>query len=304
MAVSLYFGLPGAGKTTMMCYQALKCKKSKRYRHIYCNAHIAVEGVTYIDNDCIGKYNLSECAILIDEATLFADNRDYKNFDKGKITYFLEHRHFEADIFLYTQQWDGVDRKIRVITDRVYYVYKGKLLGRWFTRCYRIPYDIIIPDPKKDSSEKLGEIVQGYCKPPWIVRTFSPWLYRPKYYKYFDSWERPYMPPLPSRYKAYSVAGTAQGNAEHEPPKARLRTLLERLHRTLLRTKSQILLKTMRSRSAAAGCKSAGQPATDPQPQAANLSQRKGVTTTTPLSPLSIVQKNNESEVKNDGCER
>lgn len=93
--------------------------------------------------------------------------------------------------------WDGVDRKIRVITDRCYYMYKGKLLGKWFSTYYRIPYGIIIPDPKKKDGEKLGEIVQGYCKPPWYVRLFAPRLYRPRYYKYFDSWEAPVLPPLP-----------------------------------------------------------------------------------------------------------
>ena len=95
MAVSLYFGLPGAGKTTMMVYLALKGIKSQRYRYIYCNVHIAVPGVTYIDNECIGKYDLSDCLILVDEATLFADSRDFKNFGKDKINYFLENRHYK-----------------------------------------------------------------------------------------------------------------------------------------------------------------------------------------------------------------
>lgn len=205
MAVSLYFGLPGCGKTTMMTALALKGIKDKRYKRVYCNVHIAVPGVIYIDNDCIGQFDISDGLVLIDEATLFADSRDFKNFGKDKVTYFLEHRHYNVDIILFTQQWDGVDRKIRVITDRVYYVYKGKLLGRWFTRCYRIPYGIIIPDPKKDSSEKLGEIVQGYCKPNILVRLFSPWLYRPRYYKYFDSWERPELPALPAQYAPYKA---------------------------------------------------------------------------------------------------
>lgn len=204
MSVSLYFGLPGAGKTTLMSYYAIKAIKSKKYLNVYGNVKMKINGYTYIDNDCIGKYDLSDCLILIDEATLFADNRAYKTFDRGKLEYFLEHRHFNADICLFTQQWDGVDRKIRVITDRVYYVYKGKLLGHWFTTYYRIPYGIIIPDPRKDkSSEKLGDIVQGYCKPSILIRLFAPKLYRPKYYKYFDSWERPELPSLPDNYVPY-----------------------------------------------------------------------------------------------------
>lgn len=206
MSVSLFFGLPGCGKTTLLTSRAIQAVRSSRYINVYCNVRISVPGVTYIDNDCIGRYDLSDAKLLIDEATLFADSRAYKSFDHGKLTYFLEHRHYNVDIELYTQQWDGVDRKIRVITDRVYYVFKGPLLGRWLTSYYRIPYGIIIPDPHKDGSEKLGEIVQGYCKPSIFQRIFCHKLYRSKYYKYFDSWERPPLPPLPAEYQPYQIS--------------------------------------------------------------------------------------------------
>jgi hypothetical protein len=187
-----------------MVRDILKAIKSGRYLNYYCNVHTTIPGVTYIDNDCIGKYELRDCALFIDEATLFADSRDFKNFGKGKIEYFLEHRHRCADIFLYTQQWDGVDRKIRTITDRVFYIYKGFWTGRWISSSYRIPYGIIIPDPKKHESSKLGEIIQGYCKPPLLVRLFATRIFRPKYYRYFDSWELDELPPLPDKYKPFS----------------------------------------------------------------------------------------------------
>lgn len=217
MAVSLYFGLPGCGKTTLMTKRAIEAVKSKRYINVYCNVHISVPGVTFIDNDCIGRFNLVDAKILIDEATLFADSRDFKNFDKAKLQYFLEHRHYNVDIELFTQQWDGVDRKIRVITDRVFYVYKGVFFGKWFSSYYRIPYGIIIPDSKKDGSEKLGDIVQGYCKPNFLVRIFSHKIYRPKYYKYFDSWERAFLPNLPSRYQPFKIMRSDK-NSGSSPP--------------------------------------------------------------------------------------
>ena len=200
MAVSLYFGLPGCGKTTFLAYLALKAVRSKRYLHVYSNVVLNIPGVCIIDNDCIGKFELRDCLLLIDEATLFADSRDFKNFSKSRLEYFLEHRHRNADIILFTQQWDGVDRKIRVITDRVYYVYKGLLTGKWISSCYKIPYGILFPD--KRNGEKLGEIVQGYSKPPFFIRLFATRIFRPRYYKYFDSWE---LVPLPDLPKNYSV---------------------------------------------------------------------------------------------------
>lgn len=202
MAVSIYFGLPGCGKTTLLAFFALKAVRSGRYLNVYSNVTCSIPGVTLIDNDCIGQFELRDCLLLIDEATLFADSRDYKNFSKGRLSYFLMHRHRNADIILFTQQWDGVDRKIRTITDRVYYIKKGFLLGHWFSTCYRIPYDIIIPDPKKNNGgEKLGEIIQGYCKPPLLARLFALRIYRPRYYRYFDSWDLEELPALPIKYK-------------------------------------------------------------------------------------------------------
>ena len=200
MAVSLYFGLPGCGKTTMLARLALRGIRSGRYQYVFSNVRLNIPGVVYIDNECIGKYELHDCLLLIDEATLFADSRAYKTFDKGKLEYFLEHRHRNADIALFTQQWDGVDRKIRVITDRVYYVYKGVFTRKWISSCYRIPYGILIPDPKKNGGDKLGEIVQGYSKPPWFIRLFAQRIWRPTYYKYFDSWELDPLPDLPETY--------------------------------------------------------------------------------------------------------
>ena len=194
-----------------IAYKELRLpSKLRRYQHVYGNVRMNIPGYTYIDNDCIGRYDLHNALILIDEATLFADSRAYKEFGKDKISYFLEHRHFKVYIFLFTQQWDGVDRKIRVITDRVYYVYKGRFLGLWWTSYYRIPYGIIIPDPKKDQ-QKLGEIIQGYCKPNFFVRLIAgKRIYRPRYYKYFDSFERYYLEPLPDKYTAY-VAPEGKG---------------------------------------------------------------------------------------------
>ena len=86
----------------------------------------------------------------------------------------------------------------------MYYIFKGKILGHWISTFYRIPYGIIIPDAnKKNSGEKLGEIIQGYCKSNLLIRIFAPKLFRPKFYKYFDSWEHKDLETLPNCYQPY-----------------------------------------------------------------------------------------------------
>lgn len=194
--VSLYFGLPGCGKTTLCCKMAIDAIKGKKYKNVYCNVRMNVPGIIYIEKDDLGKYQLENGLILFDEATLSFDSRDYKNFAEQFLQFFLLHRHYNVDIVLFSQGWDSTDKRIRQITDRVYYVYKGVLTRAWITKYYRIPYGIIIPDPK-DGGEKLGEIIQGYCKPSFIIRLFSRKIHRRKYYKYFNSWEAPVLEPLP-----------------------------------------------------------------------------------------------------------
>lgn len=200
--ISLYFGLPGQGKTSVLAAHAYNYIKKGIYKNVYSNIPLCIPGVIYIDNACIGVFDLSDGVILIDEGTLFADSRSFKSFGEDKVYFFMMHRHYKVDIEIFVQQWDALDRKIRCITDRVYYVYKFGLLSHWVTKYYRIPYGIIIPDAKSQS-QKLGEIIQGYCKPAWYIRLFASRVWRPKYYKYFDSWEHKTLPALPSRYSGY-----------------------------------------------------------------------------------------------------
>ena len=213
--VKLIFGLPGCGKTTLLTSMAYKVLKARRprYRHVLSNVYLGssppFDRVTYIENEDLGHYDFRDSLILLDEATLAWDSRDYKNISKAVIKFFLLHRHYNCDLILFTQQWDGVDRKIRVITDRVYYMYKTPILGQWISKYYRIPYGIIIPDPhSKNSGEKLGDIVQGYCKPGFFQRLFCHRIWRPKYYRYFDSWEAPKLPDPP--YPVKEIKATAK----------------------------------------------------------------------------------------------
>lgn len=199
MAVIRYFGLPGCGKTTTLAFHALTASRSGKYRNIYSNVYLTVDNVTVIPFDFFGVYELRDCLFLIDEAMIVCGDRDHKNFGKEKLKEFMMHRHKDCDIILFSQEADGVDKKIRSITDRMFYVKKGFFLGHWFSTIYRIPYDVMFPE----NGDRVGDIIMGYKKPPILARLFAKKLYRPKYYKYFDSWENDPLPALPAEYQPY-----------------------------------------------------------------------------------------------------
>lgn len=200
MAVIRYFGLPGCGKTTTLAYHAITASRSGRYKNIYSNVFLKIDGVTVVPFDVFGVYELRDCLFLIDEAMIVCGDRDHKNFGKEKLKEFMMHRHKDCDIILFSQEADGVDKKIRSITDRMFYVKKGLLLGHWFSTIYRIPYDVMFPS----DGDNIGNIIMGYKKPPILARLFAKRLFRPLYYSYFDSWENDPLPELPPQYQPYS----------------------------------------------------------------------------------------------------
>lgn len=200
MAIELYFGLPGSGKTSLLVEMAVtEAYKIKMgispYEKVITNVPIQCEGVLYSEDFAwFGDYYVENALFLIDEATIEFDSRNYKAFTKGLTKGFVLHRHMKIDIKLFLQCWDRYDKTIRTITDRVFYVHKG-VLCKGISYCNRIPYGILWPD---ESSDKYGDIVQGYRKCPFYLRLFSKRLYRKFVYGYYDTfWLPDDIKPLP-----------------------------------------------------------------------------------------------------------
>lgn len=209
--ISVFFGLPGSGKTTL--FAKLAIQGLKKFDNVYGNVHMSIPGYTYIDNDCIGKYQLENGLVLIDEATLYADSRDFKSFKGLTLQFWMEHRHYKLDICLFVQKWDALDIKIRNLTNAVFWVRSSAHLP--VSRIIRIPFGIDFESQRLASMQKrgllsrlfggrtYGDIIMGYSKPSFFQRLFSGILIRPLYYKYFDSWQAPELPPLPDSYQPY-----------------------------------------------------------------------------------------------------
>lgn len=194
--ISIFFGLPGCGKTTLAVHFEKKFVHSKKYKYVYSNVGSSVDGVVYIDPLELGRFEFEDALIIIDEAQLSFDSRDYMIFSKALKTFFFMHRHHNADVFLFAQRWDGIDKNIRMITNSVYYVYKP-ILHRSITKWVKVPYGVVFPE----DGDKAGEIVMGYRGFSKLQQLFAPRIKRKKYYSLFDSWQKTTLPYLaPERY--------------------------------------------------------------------------------------------------------
>lgn len=202
--ITCFFGLPGCGKSTMLAKIAAKelkriAKGKSKYKRVLSNYYI--EGCQELKFDMIGEVDMSDSLILIDEISLDADSRDFRQFNKQLKQFFILHRHYGCDVVYATQQYDGVDRKIRELTHDLWYMKKmGQLT--YATAIYR---HITITE---DSDIKVGYIFPTIFKILFDLKHNIRLCYRPRYYKYFDSFEAPeltkvdfsYYPILKSRY--------------------------------------------------------------------------------------------------------
>ena len=181
--ISCFFGVPGCGKSTLLVYFYRKLRK--KYDNVY-TINLEIKGVPQISFSDLGKYKFSNSLILIDEITMEADNRDFKNFDVNIRNFFILHRHLHTDIIYATQNYENVDKKIRDLTNDLWYMKKSVVpFFKEFTYCRRIWRNITID--LNNSSLTLG---YRFCT--FIEGLFSSnfkFIFRRKYYKYFDSFD-------------------------------------------------------------------------------------------------------------------
>lgn len=187
--ITCYFGVPGCGKTTLLTKFAQKelklIKKGKSpYKHIYTNFYCL--GAEEIDFDNLKDYKITDSLILLDELAMDADNRKFKSFPDEIRDFFILHRHLGCDIIYATQSYEMVDLKVRQLTAQLWYMQKSVIpFLDLFTTAKRVYRTIAI-------NEHTSELTLGYRFCNLLEAFFTSnykCVYRPFYYKYFDSFD-------------------------------------------------------------------------------------------------------------------
>ena len=172
-SIELYFGVPGAGKTTWAAYLAHKAMKQKR--PVFSN--VFIKGAYAYDKSDLGVNAIENALVIVDEAGLVFDNRKMSMTD-DEIYFFKYHRHYQNDIVFFSQGLD-VDIKIRKLAQRVYLLQPSL-----------IPFCI----KRKTIDRSVGIDENGQIIDKFTFR--SPLfggiklIFAPKFRKYFDTLSR------------------------------------------------------------------------------------------------------------------
>lgn len=178
--LTLYFGRKGCGKSTTL--QKLALQHIKKGWHVFADKGSSnLSGVTFIDGKKVYKYKYPpNSLILLDESVIKFNNRDWKNFEKEAMDFFVEQRKHQVKIIMFANTF-GVDSKIRDMND--YLV----LCRKWF-RVFmvgRVYYKIPIIISSEQSNREACEC-DDYKKIPWYFGGIKI-TYIPRYIKHFNT---------------------------------------------------------------------------------------------------------------------
>ena len=179
--IIIIFADIGTGQTCLLSYLAARAIDGKSinvkgltfgrepsYEYVYTN--FPAFGCYKLDYEDIGEVEMSHSLLLLDEAQLEADSRNFKNFSDNKKMFFSLHRHMHCDIVIATQEASMVDKRIRDLATKQYELTNG------------IFNTIRLRQLEKVRNEKTQE-----CEFAYSGALYNRHFYRPRLYKYTDS---------------------------------------------------------------------------------------------------------------------
>lgn len=205
--LNVYFGVPGAGKSTYAAFLARSAAREsiiirlcRRYpcrlsewilngknwkRKIPVFSNVPIKGTLELDaRKDIGNVMISDGKLIIDEAGVEFNNRDYKNFPKEAIKWFKYHRHYGVSVDVFSQSFEDMDITLRRLAQNFYVVKRS--IFPYFVLTKRIRRKVGI-------DENTHQLCDHYFFGLPILDT--KWIFCPPLWKMFDSYSYEELPP-------------------------------------------------------------------------------------------------------------
>lgn len=200
--VNIYFGVPGSGKTTIaayltrqslrdgwvirlcrrwsdfpLCRRILAGKHFRRATPVYSN--VPIIGAFQLDVKAdIGHYMIDDARIIIDEAGIEYNNRNFKSFSPEAIYFYKMHRHYETSVDVFSQSYEDMDVTLRRLAQNFFVVHRSLVP---FCITYRLIWRKVEPDK---NTHQMGDLYylgrpvvdtrRVFCPPLWrMFNTYS-----------------------------------------------------------------------------------------------------------------------------------
>lgn len=177
MSVIIYFGVPGSGKTTL----AAKIAYHNARKGIKTYSNVPIMGTLLIHSSDIGKVDISNGDLILDEAAIDFNNRSYKTMPKQAIEWFKLHRHYGVgNIHVFSQSYEDMDITLRRLQTQMHRISRTIIPGVFMSR--RIAVVIAIDKDSKQITEhhRWSGLPCFYCGL--------------RYWPMFDSYAAPELP--------------------------------------------------------------------------------------------------------------
>lgn len=177
MSVLIYFGVPGSGKSTL----AAKIVYNNFKRHIKTYSNVPISGAYLINSSDIGKVDISDGDLILDEAAIDFNNRSYKTMPKSSIEWFKLHRHYGiGTIHVFSQSYEDMDITLRRLQTCMYRITRTMIPSVFMKRKIAVSIGI---------DKESHQIIEHY---KWSG--FPSFFCGLRYWSMFDSYAAPTLP--------------------------------------------------------------------------------------------------------------
>lgn len=181
--VTIFFGLPRSGKTTFCAYLV---HKMRRKGLVYSNTPI-IGSIPYDARSELGTAAFqSGSLIILDEAGLEFNNRNFGKFSDATIRFMKLIGHYKCRMVIFSQSYDDMDITFRRLASSYYLVTRSVFPG--FTLIKKVYRKIGVDDNDHTIKDLYFE------DKPFLAFFRAGRIFRPFYYKLFDSYRAPELP--------------------------------------------------------------------------------------------------------------